>query len=271
MSNRRCLLGFFLCAYAFTWALWLPLAAASAGGPEWRLPEQPLRVIGSFGPFAAALLWTAVEQGGPGVRKLLRGLFAAGGSPRWVAVALLLPAASWLGALALWSLAQGQSASPRPALELSSIPVVFVIILFAGGPLGEEPGWRGFALPRLQVTRSRLAASGILAAAWAGWHLPLWFMGDRSPGYPFWLFLLGTVPLTVLFTWLYDRSGGSVLVAVLFHAAVNTSLTAFPADSAFPTWVVLLWALAPAVVAGDRRRFFAAWAPTGGGSRPPPC
>lgn len=97
-----------------------------------------------------------------------------------------------------------------------------------GGPVGEEAGWRGFALPRLQHRFDPLLASVILGAAWGAWHLPLHLTGyyDAAFGSP----LLGlvmraftTVPLTVLFTWLFNRTGGSVPAMVLLHTAVNVS------------------------------------------------
>ena len=95
-----------------------------------------------------------------------------------------------------------------------------------GGPMGEEAGWRGFALPRLQRRFDPLLASVILGAAWGAWHLPLHLTGyyDAAFGGPLVGLLMRaftTVPLAVVFTWTFNRSGGSVFAMVLLHTAVN--------------------------------------------------
>ena len=92
------------------------------------------------------------------------------------------------------------------------------IFLFIG--LGEEPGWRGFALPRLQKQRTPLIASLILAAIWALWHLPL--MGNEFPAAIIPAFLMSLLGGTLIQTWLFNRTKGSVFAQMLFHATVNT-------------------------------------------------
>jgi membrane protease YdiL (CAAX protease family) len=105
------------------------------------------------------------------------------------------------------------------AAALGELPERFVFIfLFIG--LGEEPGWRGFALLRLQKTRSPLIASLILAPIWALWHLPL--MGNEFPPAIIPAFLISLLGGTLIQTWLFNRSKGSVFGQMLFHATVNT-------------------------------------------------
>jgi len=82
------------------------------------------------------------------------------------------------------------------------------------GPMGEEPGWRGFAVPRLQVTRSPLATALILGVLVAGWHLPLVLITDMGP-----VGLVTTFSITIVYVWLFNRTSGSVLLTLLFHAA----------------------------------------------------
>jgi len=94
--------------------------------------------------------------------------------------------------------------------------------LLTGG--NEELGWRGFALPGLQAKMGALPATLVLAVIWAVWHWPLFVMvGTNHATMPFWFFLLFTVPLTTVFTWVHNGSGGSVLLVMIFHGAVNAT------------------------------------------------
>ena len=111
-----------------------------------------------------------------GLRELLAGWCALARRPVWLAVSLLLLPATMLGAIVLYSRIHG-TASPLLFRDTwATLPVHFVYTLLLCGPLGEEPGWRGFALPRLQARHGPLAASFWLGLLWAGWHLPLWFI-----------------------------------------------------------------------------------------------
>jgi membrane protease YdiL (CAAX protease family) len=96
-------------------------------------------------------------------------------------------------------------------------------MLLTGG--NEELGWRGYLLPALQARWSSLTSSVVLGVIWALWHLPLFFMAGTSQSYmPFPGFLLFTIPLTVIFTWVHNQTGGSILLVMLLHGAVNTTL-----------------------------------------------
>jgi uncharacterized protein len=114
-------------------------------------------------------------------------------------------------------------AGPRPSAltieKLREVPERFLFVfLFIG--LGEEPGWRGFALPELQKKHSPLIASLILAPVWAVWHLPL--VGNEFPWPIVPAFLLSLFGATFMLTWLFNRTNGSVLLPMLFHATVNS-------------------------------------------------
>ncbi len=135
---------------------------------------------------------------------------------------------------------------PLPLILLESLAWCF---LFAG-PLNEEPGWRGFALPRLQNRYSPLVASIILGALWGLWHLPLHLMGVYYGGALGAVIRIQEIPRAILFTWLYNRTRGSLLVMILFHAAINTT-SLFLARSA-PVAFVLCTLLAVVVVFSDR-------------------
>jgi len=219
---------FFAAAFAITWALQLPAAFAQLGllaGPFERL--MPLAGVGIFGPLLAAVLATRLEPGSGGVRALFRPLLAWRVGAGWYVVALALPGAILTGSLAVHALAAGHDVRwtyfPADAQHIAALVVV---------PFAEEIGWRGFALPRLQRRHGAIAGSLILGVLWAIWHLPM-FLAAGVPisilpaMLPF--FAAGSVTLT----WIYNRTGGSLLLAVLAHmgAHLDNSHAALPGDA----------------------------------------
>ncbi|MGZ7050154.1 MAG: CPBP family intramembrane glutamic endopeptidase [Methanobacterium sp.] len=104
-----------------------------------------------------------------------------------------------------------------------SVILLFVFVFLFGGPLNEEPGWRGFALPRLHNFYSPLIASIILALIWAFWHFPLHLLGFYPGGYiePFLIRFLTTIPLTIVITWVYIHTKSSLLLVMLIHTSEN--------------------------------------------------
>ena len=204
--KRHPLIAFFVLAYALTWPL-IPLVSVS---PLWGFPAL-------FGPATAAIIVAAVADGRTGLKDLLGRVVRWRVGARWYAVALGLPVILALAAAGL-HLALGA----RSSIEFGGLSVlnfvVFVLIV------GEELGWRGYALPRLLARRSALAASLILGVLWGLWHLPTFFVpGAPQHGLPITAFLLLTMAYSVLFTWIYLHTGGSVLIATLFHGAINLS------------------------------------------------
>jgi membrane protease YdiL (CAAX protease family) len=191
----------------------------------------------------AALLWLAITllpawvvwsifSRRLGVRALLQTLAAWRVSPIWYGAALLLPVVISAAGIALMTLlGQPLPTFPRtePMRELLPLLVTtFVATLLYGGPLGEEAGWRGFALPRLQALHSPLVASLLLSVVWGLWHVPLHLQGvyhgifpDGLPGIL--LRIVTTVPTTVLFTWFFNRTKGNLWLVVLLHTAVNNT------------------------------------------------
>ncbi|MDY6958566.1 MAG: CPBP family intramembrane glutamic endopeptidase [Halobacteriota archaeon] len=106
----------------------------------------------------------------------------------------------------------------------------FFTVLLTQGPLQEEFGWRGYALDRLQARFNALKASVILGLMWGLWHFPYMFtQGEEVVYQNLWGFLLSSILITILFTWLYNNTGGSILVALLFHTSFNYSAQMFPA------------------------------------------
>jgi len=220
-ATRAFPLKYFLIAFAFTWFFWgLQVLAVRDVIPT--LPG--LTVIGTLGPLVAAVLLTAQENGRAGLRSLLGRVVRWRVSPIWYAVALLGPLVLTLGAIALHVALGGQP--PSLAVLIGALPILLVtaVYMMIFVALGEEVGWRGYALPALQARYDALLASVILGVLWALWHLPLFFNPDTLySNLPFVLFLSYLIPFSILITWEYNSTGGSVLMAMIAHAFMNAS------------------------------------------------
>ncbi len=221
------LVTFFVLAYALSWYPWiLALVRGRTSGPN------PL------GPLVAGITVTAIVYGRPGLREYFARIVRWRVGVRWYAIVLGLPILLCLiaAATSLW-LTHSQLPS-LSAEQLRELPDKFIFILLFIG-LGEEPGWRGFALPQLQMKRSPLKASLTLAPLWALWHLPL--IGNEFPWPIVPAFLLSVLGATLLLTWLFNGTNGSVLLCMIFHAATN----AVGAGLIFPLFsggtLLLLW------------------------------
>jgi membrane protease YdiL (CAAX protease family) len=198
---------FFVLAFLFSWYPWIiALARGTTSGPN------PL------GPFIAALTVAGIAQGWSGVRELMGRIVRARFGLKWYALIFGLPVAFCTAAIAIMA-AFGKSVPFPAATAWREMPDRFLFIfLFIG--LGEEPGWRGFALPQLLERHTPFVASLILVPIWAVWHLPL--MGTEFPLAVIPAFVISLAGGTLIQTWLFNRTNGSVFAQMLFHAAVNT-------------------------------------------------
>jgi uncharacterized protein len=217
--KRHSLISFFVLAYALTWIpTALVVAAIQFGilGSNSAVASATGRLI-SFGPAIAALIVTAFVAGRVGVGQLLRRLVLWRVGIRWYLIVLLgVPAAFLLGATILFGGAPFRaSAGQWQTALILYLPTVVVAALTTG--LGEETGWRGFALPRLQVRYGPLVATVILGILWGLWHAPnivFQHMGPQTFG----LFLLETLGDAFILTWVYNNTRGSLLLVILLHA-----------------------------------------------------
>ena len=135
-----------------------------------------------------------------------------------------------------------------------TLPLIYVVRLVVGGALGEELGWRGFALPRMQAKRSALTASLILGGIWAPWHLPFYLSGAQTLSEfapTFVVTFIATIPIT----WLFNNTNGSVLLTTLFHASNGTILAGFLSpmfsgtDAVMFGWLIAgMWLLATIII-----------------------
>jgi membrane protease YdiL (CAAX protease family) len=237
---------FFLLTFALTWTAWLSPAKFRAG--------SPIFLLGVFAPAIVSLALTAQAEGRSGVARLLARIGKWEVGARYYLFALLYMAATKLLAASIHRIVRGA----WPAFGDESV-LVMIGSLFVSTwvQAGEEIGWRGYALPRLARSLGPGAAAVLLGVIWALWHLPLFLIpGSGSDGLSFPLYLSWVTAVSVALAWLYGKTGGSLLLTMLMHAAVNNTTfvpLAPPApvdpmsfDAPLIAWttVAVLWAIA---------------------------
>ena len=239
--GRRPLVTFFVLAYAFSWWPWIFYV--------FDLLPQP---IAGFGPFVAAVVVLGMTDGKAGVISLLRRMVRWRVRLGWYAIAFGLPVAIAVAAAGLTVLGGAQAPASSELRGWTGLFSTFLLLLVVPGIGGawEEPGWRGYALPRLQVGRSALFASLMLWIGLVVWHLPLFIVGEIH-----WsdvVFILGFV---IVFNWVFNNANGSVLILMLMHAMNNTISGSFfgpmfsGVDSVRQAWLyAALWCAVAIVV-----------------------
>jgi membrane protease YdiL (CAAX protease family) len=242
---RHPLVFFFLLASAFYWGyVWLILVPLNLPGP--------LYALGAAGPTVSAFLVLALTSGKPGVLRLLRSMVHWRVGVQWYLVTLVgVPVLMLLSYLVV----PGGLADFRPP-DWSFLPHYlseFAFTLFlAGGPLLEEGGWRGFALPRMQRRHGPVLGTVILGALWSLWHLPI-FVGPLAATGPdatfvsvsiaFVEFTIGLIGFSIVTTWVLNNCRGSALMAILLHLAFDAAGAAFIVlfPSAPPHYIPVSW------------------------------
>ena len=225
-GESRCaasLLTFFALAFVWSWTCWLFAPALKA---DFSVAATALSLAGGFGPSLAAVVMVAYGRGcgsgRAGLRRwLARCLQWRIGWP-WALLAFVFPVV-FMGLAGAAHVALGGTLPPSPATgHVWMAAANFLLIFLVGGPLGEEFGWRGYALPALQTRWGWRVASLLLGAVWAIWHLPLFYSaGTVQSHLPMGLYALSAVASSVLFAWLFNRNQGSVVPALVLHTAVN--------------------------------------------------
>jgi uncharacterized protein len=235
---------FVVLAFALSWWVW----------PFHLLNPNSVAMI-PFGPVIAAFIVTGITEGKAGTKDLLRRMFRWRVNIGWYALALLLPLAAVYAAININVLFGAPVPEPVPVdawlVLLLSIPLRALV---AGGG-GEEPGWRGFLLPRLQASRSPFVASAIVAAVWTVWHLPI-LLTDTTGQRPALQFALFIAALSFFFTWVCNNARQSLLILIVIHGTVDAVAAFFfpqyidnAADYSRLWWImVALWGVASATV-----------------------
>ncbi len=213
------LIAFFVLTFIWTWGLWAITSFTERLAPD---VSTALFLASAFGPSVAAIVVTLVFGGGRSLRDWLGRCLNWRIGWRWYALVLLAPPIVMLVALIVHA-AFGGVIPPWPVaghvfIAIAQIP----LIAFFGGPLGEEFGWRGYALPVLTARIGWRKASFVVGTVWGLWHVPLFYMANTAQAdLPMALFLASTFALSVAFARLSVNSGFSVVPAILLHSAIN--------------------------------------------------
>ena len=251
---------FFLLAFGISWTTAflisifnLDMSASGSG------PFNPfvvlIGVLGTIGPSLAAFVVTGFSEGKAGVKALWKRFWNRNVSLMWLVVILFLDNAFRLIANLIARAVDGQA---YPIVDPSTplwmfIPALVAAFIYSG--MAEEFGWRGYALPRFQARWSALTSSIVLGVIWLSWHIPYFF----TPGVPlyqknFWQWAPWVLILSVIYTWLFNNTKGSVLAPALFHATMNASLAILPTtDSLWYYYGALLLAVILIVVIFDAK------------------
>jgi membrane protease YdiL (CAAX protease family) len=212
------LIAFFIMAFLFSWIAVLPLLLNPA------LPIEPFQILGAFaGPTLSALIITAMLEGRKGIAVFFKRYIQWRVGLVWWLIALfgilisLNTVATFFVGISVW----------REFFQsLLVILPIYLLTLLAGvilGPLWEEPGWRGFALPRLQERFGPILGTLILGILWALWHLPGYLGGWMTVGI-FPLFI-SSLAFSIVATWVYNNTRGSILLMILLHSSSNAAIS----------------------------------------------
>jgi len=242
--ERHPVVAYFVLVYALSWACWIPLAIAKPSASS--VPFLVVATVGISMPGLLGIALTALVSGKTGLAELFGRLGRVRQPLTWYAAALLLVPALLLAAAAIPAL-----------LGVATITFAFssfTVLQSAASGLLEEPGWRGFALPRMQARRPAFTASLLLGVLWGSWHLPLMI----ARGLPlttvgliqFVFFVLLVTAWAVLLTWVYNNTNGSLFLMVLMHTVLDIA----PATIQPGNWIggalslALTWATVALVV-----------------------
>ena len=250
---RHALTFYFFIAFAFSWLMFLPGVLTYFG--VLNLSDSlvgVLSITGLLGPILSGFIMTAVTEGGPGIRRWLGRIVLWRVGLRWYLFALIgLPLVMVLATIIF---RPGALDSFQTLAPLSIVPYLsaFVFMVLIGGPLFEEPGWSGFAQPRLQRLHGPLVGGLILGSLWASWHLPGFLIPSegladippRGSVLDFAVFALALIGLRLIIQWVFNNTKGSVLMAILVHASWNTFYSAalvqlFPTPSVLGSYLNL--------------------------------
>lgn len=218
---------FFILTLAITWILWLPSVLSAQ---DIKVPTALLIVsmLASFTPSVVGLWLMRKSVDKATFKNQMKKRLSLDFSKKWL---LIIP----LYFLATAGLTYGltlmfeSNFKPTNTIPVVMAPLVFLQILFVGGALGEEFGWRGLAMPNMLKTMNPLMASLALGLIWSLWHLPLFFMeGTVQSNIPIWQFMIQNTLLAFYYTWLYLRTRGNLWLMIYLHAVANTSAAIIP-------------------------------------------
>ena len=250
---------YFIATFVWTWSLW---GLAILNGSNMESGEGiGLLLLGVAGPTITGILFTYLTRDKEGRRDYWKRVIDFKRIPAvWYLVIFLLVPAMHLSAALLDGLFGGSGSTWGEVVRgaaTNPLSILFSAMFATLIPFIEELGWRGYLLDRLQAKWSALVSSLILGVLWSLWHLPMFFIqGSYQAGLgigtlEFWLFFLSIVPLTFVFTWIYNHTGRSTLAAILFHSMVNFTGELITLSKNADTIYNLLWFVAAIAIAAS--------------------
>jgi membrane protease YdiL (CAAX protease family) len=261
-TRRTIELTLFFVLTLVAWIIWVPQARYRLGLAESAVSlKSPANALTVWSPGLAAIVLTILWSRGRGLRNLLGGLGKWRVNWRWYFVALFFEPVRWclslgidrilgrsyeLGHMPLQVILGSAAAYMIPVAVVSTLP----------NSVGEEIGWRGFALPRMRAWRGVLVGTLVLGVFWGLWHIPAWIGQGLSLGFgSMAVRVLGLVATAFVFTWIYYGSGGSLVLVVLYHAAIASKNYLFPA---LPTRTeeIVLWVFVLVMIISTRSLWF---------------
>ncbi|NHJ85702.1 MAG: CPBP family intramembrane metalloprotease [Asgard group archaeon] len=220
---------YFFLTLIWSWSLQIPSILKSyeiISPPDWLITV--LSIFALFGPTIIATIITAIYYGKEGLKNLYKKGIETKFKKIYLLPTLLLGLVITGVAFAL-SIAIFGYTLEENYYNIGFFVGAVLIAFFTGGPLAEEFGWRGFALEKLQKHMGALSASFLLGAIWGIWHLPMHFISGTTQSFiPFIFFIPMIMFSSVIYTWLYNNTNGSVLIAMLFHWTTNIGAAVFP-------------------------------------------
>mmetsp|Transcript_40286 Transcript_40286/g.35548 ORF Transcript_40286/g.35548 Transcript_40286/m.35548 type:complete len:317 (-) Transcript_40286:43-993(-) len=218
---------YFIIAYAFTWTIWWGLGLILYFYPSlsmWSLFAPGL--MGAAGPLVASCYLTYKYEGGrPALKAFLKRGIQFKTIPFWIYYSIFL-----VYILPLFVAGFFVEGTEIDYFGLAIFLPMF-LVMYVGGPVQEEYGWRGYALDRMQLKMNSLTASIILGIIWGFWHLPLFYIEkDPHSNMNLWIFVLENVGSSIIINWLYNQSGSNITVAILCHMANNSAGGIFNLD-----------------------------------------
>jgi membrane protease YdiL (CAAX protease family) len=243
---------YFIATFIWTWLFW-GVAVATGSTVETAAGGIPM-LLGVMGPMVTGIAFTYLTRDAAGRRDYWKRVIDFKRIPgKWyLVIFLFVPVLNILAAL-LDVVTGGSGATWGEAAQnmLTNPSSIVLSLLFSSLiPFIEELGWRGYVLDRLQEKQSALMSSLILGVIWSVWHLPLFFVqGTYQAGLgvgtlAFWLFILGVLPLSLPFTWIYNNTSRSTLAVILFHSMVNFTGELIALSGRAETYSIVLWFVA---------------------------
>jgi membrane protease YdiL (CAAX protease family) len=211
---------FIVITFVFSWLIWLPAVLKNFEIISYDISEKASLLIGALSPFLATVYLERKEK--EQLKNILRRSFNPLIKWQWLLVCLTLPLIlQWLSRL-IYSIFENNLPESTILENYFMILPLFILMFLVGGGLNEEIGWRNYVLEYYLSKHNALKASIILSFWWILWHLPLFFMETTNQSLiPYWLFVLPVIPLSVMLTWVYNNTKGSIFAVALFHTIGN--------------------------------------------------